>query len=48
MFVKRLEVGSFKLSEYVPMEWLNQVMMAEDIQENPQQMLRRLRQKIIY
>ena len=49
MYVKRLEAGRFKLPEYnpesssYPMEWRDQVMMVEGIQENPGQRLLRLR-----
>ena len=49
MYVKRLEVGRFKIPEYdpdtrsYPMEWRNLVVMAEGISEDSASRLRRLR-----
>lgn len=49
MYVKRLELGRFKLPEYdastqsYPMEWRDLVVMVEGISEDPAQRLRRLR-----
>lgn len=49
MYVKRLEVGRFKLPQYdpqsrsYPMEWRDLVVMVEGIREDPSARLRRLR-----
>ena len=49
LYITRLEEGSFHLPAYdaksrsYPMEWRDLVMMTEDIQDNPNERLKRLK-----
>lgn len=49
LYMKRLEEGTFRLPAYdpesrsFPMEWRDLVMMVEDIRENPDSRLKRLK-----
>lgn len=49
LYIKRLEEGTFRLPAYdvksrsYPMEWRDLVMMVEDMQDNPNERLKRLK-----